>query len=82
MRGVGGAFGFAHAAFVGSKSVGEALLRRETWCQSARAMPQQNIVRNKQKRRATKKLAEWRAKQEVQAQKDDSSSKKSAKPAK
>jgi hypothetical protein len=44
-------------------------------------MPQQNIVRNKQKRRATKKLAEWRAKQEVQAQKDDSSSKKSAKPA-
>jgi len=45
-------------------------------------MPQQNIVRNKQKRRATKKLAEWRAKQEAQAQKDDSSSKKSAKPAK
>lgn len=58
------------------------LLQRETWCQSARAMPQQNIVRNKQKRRATKKLAEWRAKQEAQAAKDESSSKKSAKPAK
>lgn len=34
-------------------------------------VPQKSAVRNKQKRRRTKKLAEWRAKKAAQAAKSD-----------